>query len=115
MTSAVLSKLLGAKPGALGNPVVRAGMNLPAGVQNRFHKKSINPCWRSDGVVSKYHMGPLRNSTPIRGVRFDMHRGKWLAQIKVKGKAFNLGRYQTREEALTARADAAQKRFGQFA
>ena len=41
------------------------------------------------------------NSTPIRGVRFDKHSGKWLAQIKIKGKAFNLGRYQTREEALT--------------
>ena len=45
------------------------------------------------------------NSTPIRGVRL----------IKIKGKAFNLGRYQTREEALTARADAAPKHFGQFA
>ena len=51
------------------------------------------------------------NSTPIRGVRFDKHRGKWLAQIKIKGKAFN----QTQEEHLTARADAAPKHFGQFA
>ena len=65
--------------------------------------------------VSKYHMEIAENSTPIRGVRFDKHRGKWLAQIKIKGKAFNLGRYQTQEEALTARADAAQKHFGQFA
>ena len=38
MTSAVLSKLLGAKPGALGNPVVRAGMNLPPGCKIGFTK-----------------------------------------------------------------------------
>ncbi len=45
----------------------------------------------------------------------DWQRGKWLAQIKIKAKAINLGRYQTQEEALTARGDAARKHFGQFA
>ncbi|MGC1346659.1 MAG: AP2 domain-containing protein [Methyloceanibacter sp.] len=43
------------------------------------------------------------NSTPTRSVRFDKHRGKWLAQIKIKGKAFNPGRYQKQEEAYRTR------------
>ena len=43
------------------------------------------------------------NSTATRGVRFDKHSSKWLAQIKIKGKAFNLGRYQTPEEAYRTR------------
>ena len=54
------------------------------------------------------------NSAPNRGVRFDKHRGKWLAQIKIKGKAINLGRYQTHRSSH-ARTNAAQKHFGQFA
>ena len=45
----------------------------------------------------------LLNSTPTRSVRFDKHRGKWLAQIKIKGKAFNPGRYQKQEEAYRTR------------
>ena len=39
---------------------------------------------------------------------------KGLAQIKIKGKVINLGRYQSLTEAAIARTNAARKHFGQF-
>ena len=42
-------------------------------------------------------------------------RMKWRAQIVVNGKSKNLGRFKTREEAMAAYANAAEKAWGEFA
>jgi len=58
---------------------------------------------------------PSNNTSGTKGVRFDSDRMKWRAQIMVNGKSKNLGRFQTREEAMAAYANAAEKAWGDFA
>ncbi len=43
------------------------------------------------------------NTSGVTGVRRDIPRNAWLAQIKVKFKAIYIGRYDTAEEAISAR------------
>lgn len=54
------------------------------------------------------------NTSGIRGVTWDKSRSKWLAQITFKGRNYNLGRYDTIEEAAKIRKIAEQKMFGEF-
>ena len=56
---------------------------------------------------------PSNNTSGTKGVRRD--RDKWRAQIMVNGKSKNLGRYKTREEAMSAYAKAAEQAWGLFA
>lgn len=57
----------------------------------------------------------LKNNTSgIRGVTWDKARKKWRAQIEFKGKAYNLGRYDRKEDAEKVRKIAEEKMFGDF-
>jgi HNH endonuclease len=47
-----------------------------------------------------------RGSSGIVGVTWDRHRGKWVAQLTISGKHYNLGRFATKDEALRARSAA---------
>lgn len=58
---------------------------------------------------------PSNNTSGIKGVRFEADRGKWVAKIMINGRAKNLGRYYTKEEAALAYAVAAEAVFGEFA
>lgn len=58
---------------------------------------------------------PSNNTSGTKGVRFEWQRGKWRAQIMINMKAKNLGRYNTREEAMEAYAVAAKAAWGEFA
>lgn len=49
----------------------------------------------------------------IRGVYMNKNK-KWYARIKVNGAVINLGTYQTREEAVSARQQAEIKYFKDF-
>lgn len=40
-----------------------------------------------------------RNTTGLRGAHFDRSRGKWVAAVRINKKYFNLGRFDTAEEA----------------
>lgn len=51
------------------------------------------------------------NTSGITGVRWVSQRGKWNAQVHSGGKAFNLGNFNTQEEAIAARK-AAEIRHG---
>lgn len=52
----------------------------------------------------------------IKGVTFDANRSKkWRAQIRIKGRKTNLGRYYTMEEAAEAYKQAAIQYHGEFA
>lgn len=52
-----------------------------------------------------------RNTSGIKGVSFNSQRGKWEASIGFKGKLFHIGRFDTKEEAATARREAERKYF----
>lgn len=51
----------------------------------------------------------------IKGVSWDASRRKWQASIFVKRKQIALGRYDTKEEAAAAYAEAAARYHGEFA
>jgi hypothetical protein len=55
------------------------------------------------------------NKSGLKGVRFDVGRRKWRAEIKKNGSAIHLGRFATAGEAATAYAAAASIHFGNFA
>ena len=55
------------------------------------------------------------NKTGITGVSWDNDRGKWFASICFDGRGLNLGRYDTVEEAISARSVAQIKHHGEFA
>ncbi len=43
------------------------------------------------------------NKSGVRGVCWDKSREKWIAQIQFKGKHYNLGRYDKKEDAIAIR------------
>jgi hypothetical protein len=60
---------------------------------------------------------PLRstNTTGIKGVIWHNDKCKWSAQITVKYKHFNLGYFNTKEEAHSAYKEACAKHFNEYA
>ncbi len=54
------------------------------------------------------------NTSGVVGVSFDTGRKKWTACIGVEGKTLHLGRFNSLEEATSARAAAEIKYFGEF-
>lgn len=54
------------------------------------------------------------NTSRVRGVYYNRKRNKWIAQIMFKKKCYNLGGYETLEDAAQIRAIAEEKIFGDF-
>lgn len=52
--------------------------------------------------------------TGVVGVRWDKNRMRWSAQISVNNKTIPLGRFDSFEEAMTARLNAEKKFHGEF-
>lgn len=61
------------------------------------------------------NMRRLKTNTGIKGVYFDAKRQKFQAHITVSYRQHNLGRFDTLEEAITARREAAMRLHGSFA
>jgi HNH endonuclease len=61
---------------------------------------------------------PRHNTSGFKGVVYEGWRKKttrkWRAQIKVRQKTMNLGRFSTPEEAQATYMEAAKKHFGEF-
>lgn len=56
-----------------------------------------------------YNRGLQKNNkTGFKGVCFDKSRGKYFASISIKGKAKNIGRFNTAEEAARAYDEVAR-------
>lgn len=59
------------------------------------------------------HLSIQQNSfnRGAKGISWSDTRKRWCAHITVSGKAFNLGRYKRKEDAMTARREAEVKYF----
>lgn len=55
------------------------------------------------------------NLCGVKGVYFDKNRARWVARLKIHGKVVFQGRFDTLEEAATARRAAEAQHFGEFA
>lgn len=54
------------------------------------------------------------NTSGVKGVTWDASRSKWKAQIKFKGKNYNLGRFDNFEDAVKARKTAEENLHEEF-
>lgn len=79
-------------------------------------KKNGKKLRRIEGTcIDSFHQNLSKNNkSGIKGVSWDKKRQKWAAQITFKRKVYNLGRYDTKEDAAKARQDAEKKFFGEF-
>lgn len=57
---------------------------------------------------------PLTNTSGAKGVCFDKKNGKWMAYIQVNKRFRNLGRFETKDEAVAVRQAVARETFGEF-
>jgi hypothetical protein len=55
------------------------------------------------------------NASGVKGAMFDKANQKWLAYVNVNGRFRNLGRFVSKDDAITARRNSARKAFGDFA
>lgn len=81
--------------------------------QNNDNRKSeLRVCTHSENSFNK--KTPNNNKSGCTGVWRDSQRRKWEAYIKVGRKKIHLGRFNTFEDAVTARKCAEEKYFGDF-
>lgn len=81
------------------------------GLNNR--RNNIRACTHAENARN---LGlPDHNTSGILGVRWDSSRGKWYAYITVDYVMKNLGRFASKEDAISARVAAEALYFKDFA
>lgn len=73
--------------------------------------------WKDDFVdgtqLSKIQSKPTKsNISGVVGVNWDKSRGKWQASLRFKGHKYNLGRFESFDDAVDARKAAEKEIFG---
>lgn len=108
----------GYKCGAIGNKSVRAHRVIwkmvygtePDQIDHEDHDKTnnrlINLVEATQATNAKNHPMRITNKSGVTGVHWFPRTQKWVAYIGVKGKAKNLGYFETIEEAAQARQTA---------
>lgn len=86
--------------------------------EKALKNKSRLEKWREKDIVENTSLNNISRKNPIRsntsgvtGVYFDKSRGKWAAQIMFQGKNYNLGRFDKKEDAISARKNGEKKYF----
>lgn len=107
----------GTKKKILGNNL-RAGYIVSCGCSikesfKRYKEENFINGTRIDRINST-RKKQVNNTSGITGVYFNKKRKKWIAQIKFKGKVYNLGGYKDKLEAAKVRKEAEEKMFGEF-
>ena len=75
-------------------------------------RSNLRPATDSQSMMNR---GLSKNNTSgVRGVTWDKAHGAWLAQIGIKGKHINLGRFKRLTQAAKCRHKAEVKYHGKF-
>ena len=80
------------------------------GLDNR--RSNLRPCTQSENLMNR-RVGK-RNKTGIVGVSFDRSRKKYIVSIRKGADTYNLGRFETIDEAASARKSAEIRLFGEY-
>lgn len=70
--------------------------------RNKQNNKLDNLRWISNAENIRNQSKRNGYSSKYKGVSFDIHRNKWCAKMKIYYSTYNLGRYNTEEEAALA-------------
>ena len=65
---------------------------------------------KSNLRICTHQQNCMNVSDNVKGIHYDKSRNKWMAHIKGK----NLGRFNTKEEAIEARKQAEMDYFGEY-
>lgn len=74
-------------------------------------KKRSNNAWKNLRAATRKQNQENKCDHQLRGIRWEEDRGKWMARIKHNGKAFNLGRFNELQDAISARRSAEIRLF----
>lgn len=70
----------------------------------------------ADNVTNSYNRRKPRNNTSgVKGVSWNIHSGKWFAQVSVNRVRYQLGSFERLEDAAEVVAAFRRKHHGQFA
>jgi len=75
-------------------------------------KNNLRICSHSQNKINILNY--KNNTSGFTGVIFDKERKKWIARIKIEGKTINLGRFNSKEEAIKIRHNKSIELFGDF-
>jgi hypothetical protein len=81
---------------------------------NKLNNNVSNLRWATVSENSGNRKIPTTNSTGVKGVYFRKSDKKWYSQIKIDGKSYHLGLFDTLEEATAVRQAKANEIFGLF-
>ena len=81
---------------------------------NKLNNNISNLRWATTVENSRNAKLSKRNTSGIKGVRFNSNAKKWHAQIYIDGIRIHLGYYDNIEEAKQARINKANEAFGEF-
>ncbi len=82
------------------------------GLNNR--RGNLRVTTKSGNGANKIHLNS-NNRSGYHGVHKHTQNGRWVAQIKVKGKRYHIGLFDSPEEAARAYNKRAREEFGEFA
>lgn len=84
-------------------------------------KKASERIKKSMGIQDGTNLSKIKsdkmyasNTSGVKGISYAKNVSKWHAYIQFKGKLYNLGYYDLKEEAAQARRVAEEKLFGEF-
>lgn len=75
-------------------------------------KRNIRICTPSENCMNRKPQG---GTSKYKGVSLHSIGGRWKCRIKTKGKIYNLGHYDSEEEAARKYNEVASSMFGKFA
>lgn len=81
------------------------------GLDNR--KENLRICTNQENIQNC--LTPKNNKSGCKGVYWSKDRNKWTVQVSINHKTKYIGRYDSYEEAVKARKEAALEYYGQFA
>jgi hypothetical protein len=76
-------------------------------------RSNLRPCTRSQNHANSKRRSD--NNSGLKGVSFCKATGRWRADARINGRGFNLGRYDTKEEAYASYCEFMRTNFGEFA